>query len=124
MLGKGGKKKGVPFPDIEGQESAADFVAKYKRACLGRKAAHRDLQEKIAAENPVAGKTLYFCLAKICAKFCKSCTFRLLLNVKVVLGETFSAVLSKATQGRLCQAGRDMWQIGTSILEKIGSEHL
>ena len=77
LLGKGGKKKGGPFPDIEGEESAADFVAKYKRACLGRKTAHRELQEKIASENPVCGKTLYSCLAKICAKVCKSCTFRL-----------------------------------------------
>ena len=44
---------------------------------------------------------------------------RLLLNFKVVLEKIFSAVLSKATQGRFWQAGREMWQIGTSITEKV-----
>lgn len=53
----GTKKKANPFPDIEGEESAADFVSKYKRACIGRKTFFKDIQDKVAAEAPSTGQT-------------------------------------------------------------------
>ena len=54
----GGKKKANPFPDLEGEESASDFVSKYKKQCLLKKTQYRELQEKFDAEKPLTGKTL------------------------------------------------------------------
>ena len=52
------KPKPKPFPEIEGSESVQDFVAKYKRACLSRKAVHKEVQDKVIAEKPSTGKIL------------------------------------------------------------------
>lgn len=54
----GGKKKAQPFPDLEGEESTADFVSKYKKQCLLRKTQFREMQEKFDSEKPVSGQTL------------------------------------------------------------------
>ncbi len=55
--GTGPKKKTNPFPDIEGDENANDFVNKYKRACIGRKTMFKDIQDKFEAEKPSTGQT-------------------------------------------------------------------
>ena len=55
----GGKTKAAsPFPELEGEETASDFVAKYKKQCLVKKTQYRELQEKFDAEKPLTGKTL------------------------------------------------------------------
>lgn len=66
---EGGSKKvkSNPFPDIEGQESTGDFVAKYKKACIQRKTAHKELQDKFDKEQPSTGKTLLLTKQTFCA---------------------------------------------------------
>lgn len=60
-LGEQPKKKGGPaFPEIEGSETAAEMIGKYKKGCLSRKQVHRDLLEKIETEKPITGKNLIF----------------------------------------------------------------
>ena len=61
------KPKSNPFPDIEGQESANELVAKYKRACIQRKTAHKELQDKFDKEQPSTGKTLLLTKQTFCA---------------------------------------------------------
>ena len=64
-LGQGQEQKllpkprtGNPFPGLEGEETAAAFVAKYKKTLLNRRAIFRDLHEKWHAAPPPTGKTL------------------------------------------------------------------
>ena len=81
-FGGGQKKpKSLPFPDIEGQESTSDFVAKYKRACIGRKTAHKDLQDKFDQEQPSTGKTLLLTKQTFCTKFCNVGIYLFLFKV-------------------------------------------
>ncbi|CAJ1443306.1 unnamed protein product [Effrenium voratum] len=56
--GSGGKKKPNPFPSVDGDESLKEMLARYKKACLNRRAAFRELAERWEAEAPQAGKTL------------------------------------------------------------------
>ena len=49
---------GAPFPTLEGNETVAQFVAKYKKACLSRRSAYNEVLEKVGAETPAAGKKL------------------------------------------------------------------
>lgn len=53
-----GSKGGAPFPSLEGQETAAQFVAKYKKACLNRRAIFNELVQKWGEQKPATGKTL------------------------------------------------------------------
>ncbi len=52
----------IAFPEIEGSETAAELIGKYKKGCLSRKQVHRDLLEKIETEKPITGKNLIFAL--------------------------------------------------------------
>ncbi len=58
--GEPGKKKSVPFPDIEGEESVQDFLAKYKRGLLGRRTAYKDMLQKWTDASPATGAFLAF----------------------------------------------------------------
>ena len=49
------------LPELEGEETVADYLAKFKRACLGKKQQHRDLLEKLMAEK-VSGHELLTCI--------------------------------------------------------------
>ena len=49
------------LPELEGEETVADYLAKFKRACLGKKQQHRDLLEKLVAEK-VSGHELLTCI--------------------------------------------------------------
>ena len=56
---RGGKKKAGPqFPELEGEETVPELVAKYKRQCIARKTMLRDIQERVAEEKPATGKNL------------------------------------------------------------------
>lgn len=48
----------APFPTLEGSETVAQFVAKYKKACLSRRSAYNEVLEKWDAQKPVSGKKL------------------------------------------------------------------
>ena len=52
------KKKGVAFPDIEGEESVQDFLAKYKRGLLGRRSSYKDILSKWTEASPATGAYL------------------------------------------------------------------
>lgn len=52
------KKKSVAFPPIEGSETAPEFVAKYKKACLNRRALFKDISDKWQAAKPSTGQSL------------------------------------------------------------------
>lgn len=52
------KKKGEPFPSIDGPLSAKDIVAKYKKTLLSKQAMHKDLFDKWSAASPVTGENL------------------------------------------------------------------
>lgn len=52
------KKKGDPFPPIEGQESCKEFVTKYKRSLLNRRQAFREALDKWDEEKPKSGMKL------------------------------------------------------------------
>lgn len=52
------EEKKPPFPDLDGQETVAEFLAKYKKHCLGKKTAYKELQDKIAEEKPSTGTNL------------------------------------------------------------------
>ena len=56
------KKKVQPgsLPELDGEESVTDYVAKFKRACLSKKNAYRDVLEKLA-EDKVTGHQLPVC---------------------------------------------------------------
>lgn len=58
--GTGPKKKSVPFPDIEGDESVQDFLTKYKRGLLGRRSAYKDILQKWTDASPTTGAYLGF----------------------------------------------------------------
>ncbi|CAJ1390470.1 unnamed protein product [Effrenium voratum] len=49
--GSGGKKKPNPFPSVDGDESLKEMLARYKKACLNRRAAFRELAERWEAEG-------------------------------------------------------------------------
>lgn len=51
-------KGGAPFPSLEGQETVAQFVGKYKKACLSRRATFNELVQKWAEQKPATGQTL------------------------------------------------------------------
>ena len=52
----GGKKKVQPgtLPEIDGEETVAEYVAKFKRACLAKKNIYRDVMDKLV-EDKVTG---------------------------------------------------------------------
>ncbi|CAJ1357204.1 unnamed protein product [Effrenium voratum] len=63
--GSGGKKKPNPFPSVDGDESLKEMLARYKKACLNRRAAFRELAERWEAEAPQAGKDDFINLEKV-----------------------------------------------------------
>ena len=46
------------FPSIDGAETVAEFVQKYKKACLSRRTAFKDLDERWTQAKPTSGQTL------------------------------------------------------------------
>eukprot|EP00435_Cladocopium_sp_Y103_P013754 s1834_g3.t1 len=63
-----GKKKPQPFPDLEGTESVADFISKYKKQCLLRKTQFREMQEKFDSDIAKAYEALCEMEIAQCAK--------------------------------------------------------
>lgn len=53
----GSKPKSKGLPSIEGSETCAEFVSKYKRAVLNRRQVFKDAAERWAQEKPMSGKT-------------------------------------------------------------------
>ena len=47
-----------PFPSVDGDETMEQFIAKYKRTILSRRATFRTLHEQWAEAKPVTGKCL------------------------------------------------------------------
>ena len=41
------KKNAGGLPDIDGEETLVDYIAKFKRACLGKRQQQRDVQKKL-----------------------------------------------------------------------------
>ena len=59
-----GKKKTIgALPEIEGEESVADYLTKFKRACLSKKTQLRDLEDKLK-EDQVRGHEPQVCNIK------------------------------------------------------------
>ena len=81
MCSAGGKKKAIAFPELEGEESVQDFLAKYKRQCLSRKSLLRDLQERIAEEKPISGQNLALIEQTAYANFLSACSHIMTYNV-------------------------------------------
>ena len=50
------KRKADPFPTVEGSESCGDFVNKYKKACLNRRAVFKELVDKWETAKVKGGK--------------------------------------------------------------------
>lgn len=52
------KKVAQAFPSVDGEETMEQFIAKYKRTILSRRATFRTLHEQWAEAKPVTGKCL------------------------------------------------------------------
>ena len=48
---KGAKKKGAALPDLDGDETVAEFVSKYKKTCLNKRQIFRETAERLTREQ-------------------------------------------------------------------------
>ena len=63
------KSKPCAFPTIEGEETTAEFVAKYKRALLNRRQVFRENHERWESEKPATGRRLVHPIKKKSLKY-------------------------------------------------------
>ena len=45
------KKKAAGLPELDGEESVADFVSKYKKTCLNKRQVFRETSERLVKEE-------------------------------------------------------------------------
>ena len=56
------KKNSGGLPDIDGEDTLADYIAKFKRACLGKRQQQRDIQKKLD-DDGATGYELLACIS-------------------------------------------------------------
>lgn len=61
--GNAKKKNLAALPEIDGDESLADYLSKFKRACLGKKTLLRDVEDRLR-EDQVKGHEPHVCNIK------------------------------------------------------------